>query len=93
MPRLHIRIAYPIDHPEKYELKTDIKKDKVAELLGNWLSLQEGKGEDNSVAVDREVYNIAIDFELEDDSFYMKSDTGNAGLTTGIVMDVVNRLQ
>jgi hypothetical protein len=92
MPRLHIRIKYPIKEPDKFELKTDIKKEKVPEILSSWLSMQMGRGKDEREAIDRDVYNIKIDLELEDDTFYSDSDTGNKGLTVGIVMDVLKRL-
>ena len=92
MSRFHIRIEYPIDNPSKYTIKTDIKKKMLPEILSSWVQTQVGKGTDEREAVDRDVYKVGIDFELEDDSFYNNSDTGNEGLTVGIVMDVLKRL-
>ena len=53
---------------------------------------QVGQGKDESKPKERDVYEITIDLDLRDDTFYTASNTGNKGLTVGLVMDVFNRL-
>jgi len=93
MPKISVQITYPIEHPERHSIETDMKEDKVVDLLSEWLRDQTGKGADYREANDADVYHITISMELANDSFSTKSDTGNDGLTVGIVADVLKRLK
>lgn len=92
VPLLTIKIEYPIDNPGNFKIDSDIKPEMYAEVLSAFLQGQIGQGTDPSPAEDRDVYRIQIQLDLEDDSFYLKADTGNKDLTAGIVMDVLKRL-
>jgi len=94
MERLWIEIEYWITKQEnvpKITIHTNIKQHLVSGLLMDWVQDQMGRGVDESKAEDKEVYNIRIQIDLSDDTFYTKSDTGNKGLTCGIVADVARR--
>ena len=94
MSKLHIEITYPMQPPEFPSIRTDVKPELVADLLGTWIhGTQTGQGKDETEAVDREEYHISITLDVADDSFITKSDTGNAGLTCGIVLDVMNKIK
>jgi hypothetical protein len=60
--------------------------------LISWVQDQIGRGGDDSPRVERDVYVIKLGLILEDDSFCTESDTGNKGLTCGIVMAVFGDL-
>ena len=64
---------------------TNVRRDYIDELLSDWVRNQMGRGEDNSPAVERDVYRIRIDVDLSDDTFRARADTGNKGLTAGII--------
>ena len=55
MPKISVQITYPIEHPERYSIETDMKKDKVFGLLSEWLQGQMGKGADYREANDADV--------------------------------------
>lgn len=94
MPRadIIIEIVYNLKEPDKTEIKTNAKKEALEEILGAWLTDQVGKGRDDRKPVKKEEYRVVIGLNLNDDSFLTNSDTGNKGLTCGIVMSVFNRL-
>lgn len=94
MSDLYIDITYPINTPDKYEIKTNIKSEKVKDTLCEYIQGIFGRGgKDSRIAKELDVYHITIEVDLSDDSFIVKSDTGNTGLTDGIIMDVIARME
>ena len=89
---LVIDIAFDINDPDKSIIKTNVKEELLGDLIGDWLRGQLGLGEDGRQANEKDVYSIKIGIDLSDDTFIVESDTGNDGLTSGIVMDVSRRL-
>jgi len=87
-----LEICCDINNPEKTVIKTNAKKEALREILEAWLSCQIGQGKDESEPNRHDTYKIKIQLDLTDDTFYTDSDTGNKGLTCGIVMDVSERL-
>jgi len=87
-----VRIKYPVKEPEKYTIETNLKGEYIEEILSDYLRSIMGAGEDNSPAEIKDVYEINIDLDLENDSFSASSNTGNKGLRDGIVMDVLDRM-
>jgi len=76
----------------KYNMKTDlfeisgnVADEKITEVMQEWLRGQLGLGKDDNEPNDKEIYTIIINLNLEDDTFTIQSDTGNASLTCGIV--------
>jgi hypothetical protein len=90
-----IEIRFNVKEPEKTVIYTNARKDNdaVEEILSTWVRSQIGQGGDLSERVEREVYTVKIGLILEDDSFCSEADTGNKGLTCGIVMDVLQNLK
>jgi len=64
---------------------TNVKLDKIDDILAEWIRGQSGKGKDNRVANEKDVYKIQMKVDLTYDHFTVSSDTGNHGLTTGIL--------
>lgn len=95
MPSAHaiLEIAYDMAHPEKTTIKTNAKKEAVEEILETWLYGQIGQNKDESKPARKPIYTIKIQMDLSDDSFHTSSDTGNKGLTCGLLMDVLKRLE
>lgn len=93
MSDLHIDISYPIDAPDKFKIKSNIRKEVLPHMLEEIVRLQMGKGEDNSKSKKCKTYRVFVDIDLNSDDFEIQSNTGNEGLTLGIVMDVLNRMK
>lgn len=72
--------------------ETNIKKERLKDFLLDWLTTQIGKGKDERKRIDRESYKVVIGCDLSFDTFYVKSNTGNDGLTCGIIIGAVNKL-
>lgn len=80
----------------KYNLKEDnfhivsqIKEEKIKEVIGEVLRAQMGAGSDTRKPVEKNLYTITVDLELEEDTFKISSDTGNKSLTAGILMQLL----
>ena len=87
-----IKIFYDLKEPLKTRIQTNIKLEELGGLLEAYLSIQIGKGKDDRGATKKENYEIVIGLDMSDDTFYTKSDTGNKGLTCGIIMEVFKNL-
>lgn len=87
-----LKILYDINFPEKIVIKTNAKPQAVKGILGVWLSCQIGLGEDSREANVKDVYTIDIWLDLSDDTFSVDSDTGNDGLTCGLILDVFTNI-
>ena len=69
-------------------IKTNARKEALEEVLEAWLYGQMGQGEDTNPPRMKETYSIRIALDLSTDTFRTASDTGNKGLTCGIIMGV-----
>ncbi len=94
MPKADIvlKLNFNLSKPDKTVVKTNAKKEAVSEILEAWLSCQIGQGEDSREPNKKDKYEIVIKLDLSNDTFFTNSDTGNKGLTCGLVMDVFSRL-
>lgn len=93
MFKLFVSFIFPINDPEAFEIvATDMSNDGIIELLETYTQSCIGAGADESEAVEREVYNILLQIDLSDDTITVQSNTGNKGLTLGILMDILTRM-
>ena len=88
---IEYRFAKPVDGP-RVVIRTNVKHELVSDLLSDWIRDQMGRGSDDRKAVERDFYHIRIEVDLCCDEFTTTSDTGNYGLTCGIVLDVSRRI-
>lgn len=88
-----VEISYDMKNPDKTVVRTNTKMEGVKEILETWLQCQVGKGEDKSKASEKDEYKVQIGLELDKDIFHINSDAGNKGLTCGIIIDVLSRLE
>lgn len=94
MMKLFIEVTYPLDPTEKPTIRTNVKKERVSDLITDWLRTEMGKGSDGRKPVDLDTYHISLEIDLTDDSFRIyREDTGNSGLTTGIMMDIISKIK
>jgi len=91
-PDVLVVIEYHLNEPEKTVIRTNAVHERLDEIISTWLQDQIGRGGDARVPETRQIYTIKIGLRIEDDAFACESDTGNAGLTCGLVMDVLSRL-
>jgi len=71
---------------DKFKTNTSVKEELLDDFLADFARRQMGAGEDTSTPNKQDVYHIRITLDLSDDTFFVKSDTGNKSLTCGIVM-------
>lgn len=91
--RLTMKITFPMKELRpKPTIKSDIKREYWEEVLSGFLQDQMGKGKDNTPAEERDEYEIIIQLDVSDDSFYVKHNCGNKGLRDGILMEVLRRI-
>lgn len=64
---------------------TNIKDNLIEDFIENFIHSQLGLGEDKSQPTIKDVYSIHIGLDMSDDTFFLKSDTGNKSLATGII--------
>ena len=83
---LYLILKYRLNPEEARITDTNIRAEKLKEILSEYLRTQLGQGEDTSKAEEREDYTIKIGLNLSSDTFTTESNTGNRGLATGIVM-------
>ena len=84
-----IYITYDLKK-DSYNIVSGYKKDYLPELISECLRAQIGAGKDERAPNERNVYNITVDLNLEQDVFKISSDTGNKSLTAGILMQLVS---
>lgn len=89
---LAIEIKWHVEE-NKYQIKTNMKKSYVADFLLDWMETQMGKGIDKSKREEKEIYTIKISLDMSDDSYTTITNTGNKGLTAGIVMSTVEAVK
>jgi hypothetical protein len=70
---------------------TNIKENLVENFVEEFIHSQIGAGSDKSQPVEKDVYTIHIGLDMSDDTFSVKSDTGNKSLTTGIVAHFLHK--
>jgi len=88
-----IKIFYNLREPLKTKIQTNAKPEELGSLLEAYISSQFSKGRDDREAAEKEHYEIIIGLDMSDDTFYVKSDTGNKGLTCGIVIWIFGNLK
>ncbi|MFA5098733.1 MAG: hypothetical protein WC461_00740 [Candidatus Paceibacterota bacterium] len=89
-----IKIEFHLNEGKRSVIKTNaVDRAAVEEILEEFLLSQMGKGEDQSRAEEKDIYEISIGLDMSGgDVFYTKSDTGNKGLTAGIVDWILQNL-
>lgn len=83
MSDLFLKIKFWLNE-DRFDVESNVKSARIKSIVENIVRSHIGAGVDNSKAVERDVYTINIGYNM-DDSYTLGSDTGNKGLTTGIL--------
>lgn len=89
---LYLELGYDMKEGIATIIDTNIKKNCIDDFLEDWLSCQGGSKDERAPNKQRH-YHIRISADLSDDTFYTKSDTGNEGLTVGIIWGSFGKLK
>lgn len=91
---LYIKVTFPINEPDDFEIETNVNPELVGSLIGDFLYMQHGRGADDSKAdEEREIYHIDLYVDLTDDTWRVSCDTGNKGLRDGILMHLFQEIK
>jgi len=63
------------------------------EIISLWLESRVGSGKDTSPGIERDVYEIEIDWYPENDRLTCRHNCGNSGLREGILMAAMKDLR
>jgi hypothetical protein len=91
MTTLHINIAYDLGK-DSYTFDTDVKQERISEVLTDFLQMQIGRGKDDTPPAERDVYHIRIKLDLSEDRFDVEHDCGNLGLRDGLLLNALKHL-
>lgn len=92
MGNLYLNIEYHAND-DKFEFITDINTEGCIEILDSIIRTHIGAGADTRGYIEREVYTIRIAWDLSNDKGVLHSDTGNKGLTTGLLAQALSVLK
>lgn len=87
MSDLLVKIEFDINK-DTFKIASNADEDCITEIIENVLRDQIGAGHDNSEPNVQDTYTITIKWDLSDDSYSITSDTGNKGLTAGILLQL-----
>jgi len=79
---------------KKYQFRSkgNVKPNNRISIIEAFLQDQIGKGKDESKRNEKDVYHVKLRWHPENDTIVVKSDTGNKGLTAGILMAYLKKL-
>lgn len=89
MEDLFIFLEYNIEI-DSFKVTTNIKEDKVEDIVSEYLQCQIGSGIDKSPRNEFDLYKIHISLDIYSDSFKCRDNCGNRGLRDGILMHFLN---
>jgi len=86
---ISIKLFYDL-HKNNFKIKTNLKEDKVDEILSECYRVTLNEIPDYRKPNKRDIYNIIISLDLSQDEFVICSDTGNNILTYELIRDSIN---
>ena len=94
MSSLYVEITFSLEHYPDYQIKTDVRDDKISDFLTGYLQeiVIGGVMIDEGGTEGRDPYTVKIELDMTTDTYTTTSNTGDDGLTTGIVLLVVAKL-
>ena len=91
--RLNLIVTFPMAMGIP-TIQSDIKPERWVEVLEGFIACQIGAGADTTPPVQRDVYRIHVQLDLEDDdTYYCAHDCGNKGLRDGILLDTFQKIE
>jgi hypothetical protein len=86
------RISFDCENQEKIQVFTNAKDEALIDMLTEYLRSQMGTGEDKNPAAEKNQFSVEVSLDLSEDIFQTRTDTGNKGLTCGIIARVIGLL-
>ena len=86
---LYIEFDYSLLDKSSTVLNTNIKESYIDDFLADVYHAQIASAPDHRKANERDIYNVLIRCDLFHDNINISSNTGNEGLTTGIIGDTI----
>ena len=95
MPKWEVilELTFRVNNSSASIIKTNAKPELVKGILESWIMDQIGLDEDQRQPEIKERYHISIRLDLRDNTFVTTSDTGNTALTTGIIVNILRKLE
>ncbi|MCL4406245.1 MAG: hypothetical protein M1586_01025 [Patescibacteria group bacterium] len=90
MAILIARISFDCEHQDQTQVFTNAKDEALTDMLTEYLRSQMGTGEDKNPAAEKNHFSVEVSLDLSEDIFQTKTDTGNKGLTCGIIAQVID---
>jgi hypothetical protein len=92
MSDLHIKLKLDV-RDDTFRVETDVKRERLKDLLGEVVRSLIGAGQDGSPVEERDIYTVDITIDLSSDAIQIASDCGNKGLETGIIAGAFARIE
>jgi hypothetical protein len=89
---VYLNITYNIE-TDSFTFESDLKPERRADVLEDFLRLQIGKGKDETPPADLKEYHIRLTLDLTCDMFHVRHDCGNLGLRDGLILHAIHQLQ
>jgi hypothetical protein len=89
---MFVTFDYSVVTAEFDTIETDLNQEGIIELLWSFIQDSIGAGKDSNSPNDMDVYRITLEIDLSDDHITVVSNCGNAGLTLGILADILRRM-
>jgi len=85
MAELFVKVHFN-NKTNSFTHETNIKPEKLSDIIWDFLSTQEGKGKDERKPNEQEVYDVELHLDLSEDLFSISDNCGNHSLRDGILM-------
>lgn len=76
-----------------FEIDTNIKPEKVKDIVNDFLRSQIGQGKDHSEVTKQDIYEIEFRLDFSDDTYLVTHNCGNKGLREGILAHYLQKVQ
>lgn len=91
MHKVTTKLRYTVD-TDKFEIQSDLKEDRISEVLSDYLRSQMGTGSNgNQTRNELPVYEIVLTLNLLEDTYTVTSNTGNTSLTIGLIAHFLSK--
>ena len=82
---LYLNLKYDLKD-DSFEIDTNIKQEKIKDIISDFLRSQIGKGKDDSKSNEHDIYEINLLLDLSCDEFNCNHNCGNSSLREGILI-------
>lgn len=88
---LFLNLTYDVTN-NRFDVLTNIKENKIAHVVINFLRTQVGAGKDHTPPNVYSKYSISLELDLSEDTFTCLHNCGSKGLREGILLEYLKEL-